>query len=327
MRSKWLTYMRPGAVGPLFSKLPVFKLLAVGQRFIRQRISMLNNGVQFFIRQSTFRQRISMLNNGVQLFIRQSTFRQRISMLNYSWQLSFSQLTIRRRISMLFFRQLFLRQRISMLNYSWQLFIRRRISMLNYGWQLFFRQPVFKLWVIVLVFSMACDRGYTPKPSGYIRVHYPEKEYVEFNEPAPFAFEVPVYAGVEPADPKSAEPYWYDVKFPDFRGTVHISYKPIDDDLEGYIEDTRTLVYKHTSRADGIVEVPFVDRDNRRYGILYELGGNVASPVQFFLTDSTDHFLRGSLYFNTTANRDSLNPMIRFVKQDIEHLIETVRWK
>jgi gliding motility-associated lipoprotein GldD len=193
--------------------------------------------------------------------------------------------------------------------------------------QPFFRQPATLLFVTLLLTAFSCDRGYTPKPAGYIRVHYPEKEYVLFDEPGPFAFEVPVYADVLPADSKSAEPYWYDLKFPEYRGTVHISYKPVDGDVEGFIEDTRTLVYKHTSRADGILEVPFVDSENRRFGILYELGGSVASPVQFFLTDSTSHFLRGSLYFNAIVNRDSLNPIIRFVKQDIEHLIETVRWK
>ncbi len=191
----------------------------------------------------------------------------------------------------------------------------------------FFSQPALRLWALLIVLSAACDRGSTPKPSGYVRVDYPEKEYVLFDEPDPYSFEIPVYTKVVPASTGNAEPYWYDLKFPGFRGTVHISYKPVRDDVEEYIKDTRTLVYKHTSRADGISEVPFVDPDNKRYGILYELGGDVASPVQFFLTDSTDHFLRGSLYFNTTVNRDSLNPIIIFVQKDIEHLIETVRWK
>ena len=185
---------------------------------------------------------------------------------------------------------------------------------------------LFMLLTVLLV-AMACDRGTTPKPAGYVRVIYPEKEYVRFDRADPFEFEVPVYAEVQPARTKSAEPWWYDIVFPDFKGTVHLSYKQLDGDVEEYIEDTRTLVYKHTSRADGIQEIPFMDPENRRYGILYELGGNVASTVQFFLTDSTEHFLRGSLYFSTTTNRDSLNPIIRFVKQDIEHMIETVRWK
>lgn len=181
--------------------------------------------------------------------------------------------------------------------------------------------------IALLIVALACDRRYTPKPSGFVRVDYPEKEYVLFGEADPYEFEVPTYAEVVPVRSKNAEPYWYDIRFPQFDGTVHLSYKSLDGRVDEYIADTRTLVYKHTSRADGIQEVPFVDRDNRRYGILYELAGDVASTVQFFLTDSTNHFLRGSLYFNTTTNRDSLNPIIRFVKQDIEHMIETVQWK
>lgn len=107
-----------------------------------------------------------------------------------------------------------------------------------------------------------------------------------------------------------------------------MSYKKIENDnLEPLIADTRSLVYKHVSRAEGINEIPFYDRENSKYGILYALEGDVASTVQFFLTDSTKNFLRASLYFMATPNKDSLNPIIRFVKEDIEHMMETVRWK
>lgn len=184
-----------------------------------------------------------------------------------------------------------------------------------------------RLVLISLLACIACDTQYTPKPAGYLKVEYPEKAYKLFEEADPFSFEVPVYAEVVPNKSRIAEPYWYDINFPSFKGTIHLSYKSLEDDVEDYIEDTRTLVYKHVSKSDGIVEIPFVDRENKRYGILYELSGNVASAVQFFLTDSTRHFLRGSLYFRTTPNRDSLNPIIQFVRTDIEHLIETVQWK
>jgi gliding motility-associated lipoprotein GldD len=183
------------------------------------------------------------------------------------------------------------------------------------------------LWIFLLLVSFSCDRSYTPKPTGYPRVWYPEKEYALFDEAKPFEFEIPVYTEVVPHSSKRAEPYWYDISFPDFQGTLYLSYKRLDGDVKKYIEDTRTLVYKHASRSDGIQEIPFLDDSGRRYGILYDLAGDVASPVQFFLTDSTDHFLRGSLYFNASPNSDSLRPVVRFVKEDIEHMIETVRWK
>jgi len=186
-----------------------------------------------------------------------------------------------------------------------------------------------KYRIAVLMFAVffSCDRNYTPKPAGYLKVNYPEKEYTLFTDAEPFEFEYPVYAEVLPNRSGNAEPYWYDINFPEYKGTIYLSYKQLHDDVDAYIEDTRTLVYKHASRSDGIVEIPFMDPENRRFGILYELSGNVASAVQFFLTDSTEHFLRGSLYFETTPNRDSLNPIINFVEKDIRHMIETVRWK
>lgn len=181
--------------------------------------------------------------------------------------------------------------------------------------------------LLLMVILVSCDRSYTPKPAGYLRVHYPEKEYVAFEAAGPYSFEYPVYARVIPSRSRVTEPWWYDIQFPEYKGTLYLSYKDPRGDPAELIEDTRTLVYKHASRADGITEIPFVDKANEKYGILYDLSGDVASAVQFFLTDSTDHFLRGSLYFSTTPNRDSLNPVIKFVRQDIEHMIESVQWK
>jgi gliding motility-associated lipoprotein GldD len=181
--------------------------------------------------------------------------------------------------------------------------------------------------VILLVFFLsACNGNYTPKPAGYPRVVYPEKAYTLFDADAPFSFEYPVYARMVPYRSNS-EPYWYNMEFPALNGEIHLSYKPVDGNLNDYIEDSRSLVYKHAARSDGINELPMIDTLHKRYGILYDLKGNVASAVQFFVTDSAEHFLRGSLYFNTTPNRDSLNPVIAFVREDIVHLIKTLEWK
>jgi len=184
-----------------------------------------------------------------------------------------------------------------------------------------------KALILVFLAVFACDRSYVPKPEGYLRIYYPEKAYTLFSTEAPFEFEYPVYARLEHINAQNDEQYWYDINFPDLNGSIHLSYKQIENNLDDYINDSRTLVYKHSVRSDGIQETPFYDTDNKRYGILYELSGNVASPVQFFLTDSIKHFLRGSLYFNTTPNRDSLNPVIVFVTEDIRHMIETLKWK
>ena len=181
------------------------------------------------------------------------------------------------------------------------------------------------LLLTAILFS--CDRSYTPKPDGYIKVHYPEKSYTLYDQDGPYNFEYPVYSHVFVNKRKNSEPYWYDIFFPEYRSTIHLSYKAVNNNVDTYINDSRTLVYKHTSRSDGIDEVPFIDTQNARYGILYDLKGNVASSVQFFITDSVHHFVRGSLYFNTSPNRDSLNPIINYLREDIEHLIESIEWK
>lgn len=181
--------------------------------------------------------------------------------------------------------------------------------------------------MLALILLLACDRNYTPKPAGYLRVHYPDKEYTLFNGDAPFSFLYPVYAEVKEDRSGLSENYWYNIFFPGYDGTIHLSYKKVEGNLDGLVEDCRTLVYKHTTRSDGIDELPFIDTVNQRYGILYDLKGNVASSVQFFVTDSIEHFLRGSLYFNTTPNRDSLRPVIDFIRDDIEYLIESIEWK
>ena len=174
---------------------------------------------------------------------------------------------------------------------------------------------------------ISCNRSYTPKPTGYARIDYPGKSYRLYDEQEHFRFEVPEYSRVVPDNSPGAEPGWFNVEIPRFNSKIHMSYKPVNNNLDGYIADSRALAYKHTVKAEGIEESPFIERDSRRYGMVYDLKGEVASAVQFFITDSTDHFLRGSLYFNAHINRDSLNPVIDFLRSDIIHLIETTRWK
>lgn len=178
---------------------------------------------------------------------------------------------------------------------------------------------------VLAIFSCGGD-NYSPKPRGYFRIDFPEKSYQTFNEPCPYRFDYPVYANAKPDSSRLAEPCWYDLVMPRFRGRVHITYRDITNNMAEQLEDSRTLAYKHTIKADAILENVFVDEEKDVYGILYDIRGNAASQVQFFLTDSTKHFLRGALYFNVKPNKDSLAPVIDFLKEDIIHLIETFEW-
>jgi gliding motility-associated lipoprotein GldD len=185
---------------------------------------------------------------------------------------------------------------------------------------------VFAGFLILLVIS--CDNNYYPKPRGYFRIDLPEKSYVVFDTAFPYSFEVPVYAKILPDTDPQAEPYWINVSFPQFRGILHLSYKKINGNLTNYLEDTRTMVMKHIPKASSIDNKAYENPEKKVYGLTYTISGvAAASPYQFYLTDSTRYFVRGALYFNSVPNNDSLAPVIDFLKEDINHLIETFEWK
>jgi len=184
--------------------------------------------------------------------------------------------------------------------------------------------------VILLLFILlaACQETYTPKPRGYFRIDLPEKEYVPFDTTYPYSFEYPSYAIIVPDQDPGSEPYWMNIRFPGFNGTLHISYKTINGNLAEYLDDSRTFVLKHIPKADAISDSLVLRPEAMVYGLIYDIEGNAAaSPCQFYVTDSTMHFLRGALYFDFQPNNDSLAPVIEFVRKDIEHLISTLSWK
>ena len=187
------------------------------------------------------------------------------------------------------------------------------------------RNKIFFLFIVgVLIFG--CQKQFTPKPRGYMRIDFPKKEYQLFDTIFPYKFEYPIYGRITHRNPENSEPYWIDIEFPKYEGKIHISYKSINNNLIELIEDSRTFVYKHTIKAKSINEIPIVKEDKNVYGILYEMKGNTASSIQFFVTDSLDRFLRGALYFYTQPNIDSLAPVISFFKKDIDHLLHTFEW-
>lgn len=183
------------------------------------------------------------------------------------------------------------------------------------------------LAAVLLLVSTSCRQHHTPKPRGYFRISFPEKEYQNFDSTYPYKFQYPKYASVKADSSDNAEPYWLNILYPELNGQVHLSYKTVNNNIYDLLEDSRRLAYKHTIKADAINEQMFYNPDKKVIGILYDIKGNAASPLQFFATDSTKHFIRGSLYFNTVPNQDSLAPVISFVRDDVIRLMETIEWK
>lgn len=182
--------------------------------------------------------------------------------------------------------------------------------------------------LLLLAACVSCEESYVPKPRGYFRIDLPEKSYADFDTTYPYAFEYPSYARIVPDKRQGSEPFWLNLEYPQFRGVIYISYKPVNGNLGTYLEDTRTFVMKHIPKADAIRDSLIYRPESGVFGLIYDIeGSGAASPVQFFVTDSTSHFLRGALYFNTPPNNDSLAPVIRFVRADVLHLLNTFEWK
>ena len=190
------------------------------------------------------------------------------------------------------------------------------------------KQWGFMSTVLFLVIITGCNNDYYPKPKGYFRIDLPEKVYAKFDSTYPYVFEYPVYAKVLPDNQAQAEEYWINLNYSQFHGTLYMSYKRIDGNLNKYLEDTRTMVMKHIPKASSIENKQYQNDDSKVYGLTYTiLGVAAASPFQFYLTDSVNHFVRGALYFSTVPNNDSLAPVISFIEEDINHMIETFEWK
>lgn len=186
---------------------------------------------------------------------------------------------------------------------------------------------------LLVSFFFGCSKKYTPKPRGYFRIDFPQKQYLPIYNEFPYRFEIPVYSEIEKDKFNPDKKEWVNVSIPANKAEIHISYYDLTGQtqerntmLNKFLEETRELAYKHTIKADAIQEQLFVNPEANVYGLIYRIEGNAASPLQFYLTDSTRHFLRGSLYIRDVPDIDSLRPVIDFLVPDVIHLIETTTW-
>ncbi len=187
---------------------------------------------------------------------------------------------------------------------------------------------IFTAALFVSLFILAgCGQTPVPKPAGYFRIDLPEKSYVHFDSPCSYSIEYPQYAVINLHPGAASDTCWMDIEFPSLKAKIHLTYFDIRNNLASLTEISRDMAYRHTIRAEAIDEKLWANDSSRVYGILYDLKGNTASAVQFFVTDSTRHYLRGSLYFMAQPNEDSLMPVITYLREDIIHLIETLNWR
>jgi gliding motility-associated lipoprotein GldD len=201
------------------------------------------------------------------------------------------------------------------------------------------------------IFMLACNSTYTSKKDGYFNINLPEKKYQLFDEPNfPYSFEYPVYAKIVKDstyfDSNPENDFWRNIDFTEFNAKIFLSYKAIGGKAlykvkmqngmykdsfginvyDKMIADAFKLTNKNediaTKKKDSIFRTP-----TNVTGLLFKLGGNVATHRQFFMTDTTKNFIRGALYFYASPNADSIKPVVDFLQKDIDHMITTFKWK
>jgi len=186
--------------------------------------------------------------------------------------------------------------------------------------------------IVLLLFCFSCGEDYVPKPKAELRLEYPRAKYVDANLELPFTFEKNLLATKVILKELKAptKSYGVNLEYPMLKGTIFLTYKAIEKDkknLRDFLRDAQKFTLEHTKKADEIPAYPFESNERKVYGMLSEVKGDVASPAQFYVTDSVNHFLTGSLYFYAKPNYDSILPAADYLQKDIKHIMETVTWK
>lgn len=168
----------------------------------------------------------------------------------------------------------------------------------------------------------SCKDDVIPKPSSYLRLDYPVAKYVNFENTCPFTFEMNSEAVI-----KGEKDCGFTITYPKMKATIYLTYKPVNNNINKLLRDAQKLTYEHVIKADDILEQPYLNPQKKVFGMFYQVDGNAATNSQFYATDSIKHFVTGSIYFYAEPNFDSIMPAASYVKNDMQRLLETLKWK
>ena len=168
-----------------------------------------------------------------------------------------------------------------------------------------------------------------PKPMGYFRIDLPEHRYRSMDTTLPFRYEQSVFANTS-IERQKDNTLWMTLSYPDLKASLRFTCFQVNnaDSLRKLMISEDKMVKFHYQKADDVQYSVVQDPESNIWGQTYEIfGKEVATPFQFWLTDSTHRFVRATLYFDDTPNNDSLQPVIQYLKEDAMHLINTFEWK
>lgn len=175
--------------------------------------------------------------------------------------------------------------------------------------------------IIICAVATSCKEEVLPKPEAYLRLDYPVEDYVVYKGKCPFTFAFNSQSIIK--DKGNCN---FTITYPKMKATIYLTYKPVNGNIDKLLRDAQKLTYEHVIKADAIAERPFVNGLENTYGMFYQVEGDAATNAQFYVTDSTAHFLTGSMYFYAKPNYDSLMPAAAYIKEDMQNIMETVKW-
>jgi gliding motility-associated lipoprotein GldD len=184
--------------------------------------------------------------------------------------------------------------------------------------------------VALAAWFMLGSRGgnVVPKPRGYYRIALADKSYTEYQSDCGVKMEVNASSKVEVINKNnSKDSCWFNIYYPRHKARLHCTYFPIHNNFEKLIGEAYEFAVSHEMKASAMKRTLIEDTDRNMFGIIYDIEGEAASQLQFFLTDSTKHFFRGSLYFFNSPNPDSIAPVLDYVRQDVLRITQTLKWQ
>jgi gliding motility-associated lipoprotein GldD len=181
--------------------------------------------------------------------------------------------------------------------------------------------------MILFAFASCKEQIPIPKPPLFLRTEFPEHTYVKINVDCPYDFELSKVYTLKNVMKDGEMTCHKDIDLGKLNGTINFSYIDMKEPLSHYVNYANDKVDEHKIKATGIVRENIIHAEKRVYGTFFKLEGDVATPFQFYLTDSTNRFVNGVVYFNSVPNYDSLRPTLNYLEQDLYHLFNTFEWK
>ncbi|MDP2087964.1 MAG: gliding motility lipoprotein GldD [Flavobacteriaceae bacterium] len=183
-------------------------------------------------------------------------------------------------------------------------------------------KPILILTLVFSIVFISCKDEVYPKPKGYLKLEYPNPQYDLIQNNCNYEFEKSEFATIN-----YKNNCWMELNYKELKATIHITYRPVNNNLESVLKEVEKLTFEHTIKADAINSQSFDNAERKVYGKIFFVEGNSASNIQFHVTDSSKNVVIGALYFYSKPHYDSIIPAVRYIEKDIRHLIETFKWK